>query len=391
MGKVITSRTKWYEYLFMMFIILWSGGGFTYGLFSRWMFFSLPIFVAIILARRLHFNKSEILTIFTIVGILLLQMLKHGGGISTVITPVALVLSCSMLAKIIHNKFSEIFVNIIYITAFITFVLWCVSQTSIGLSLLRSIASSLPQLGWDNIVNNTNVVDSLYIYSIPRELDGVMRNCGPFWEAGRFTIYINLALAINIFYNEEPLFSKRNFVLILTNITTFSTTGYIAMGVLLAGYVLLANIKFQHKVGVVIIMALVIPYVVQLDFMSSKIIEQSHDVDLAWSRFGAIVYHWGHIVESPLVGYGPFLALVENDLMISPNGLTDLIRYYGIPFSICLFILLFKSTRLYIGEKDIKRNICVFLTILLLCFSQTITISPFFYLLYFFALNTSNK
>ena len=33
-------------------------------------------------------------------------------------------------------------------------------------------------------------------------------------------------------------------------------------------------------------------------------------------------------------------------------------------------------------------NVCVFVSLLLLCFSQTITYSPFFMILYFFAFNT---
>ena len=391
MDKIIECKNKWYEYLFMIFIILWSGGGFTYGLFPYWMFIALPLFGAIILIRKQTFKNAEFLTIAVIFLVLLLQMFKFGGHLTTLATPIALVISCAMLAKILKNNFTKIFVDVIYFISFVTLILWCISQTSVGLSLLRSIASSLPQLGWDNIVNNTNIVDSMYIYSIPREIDGALRNCGPFWEAGRYTIYLNLALAINLFYNQESFFSRRNIILFLTNITTFSTTGYIAMGVLLCGYILLAKIKVIHKVLTTIFMMIIIPYVAQLDFMSSKILEQSQDVDLAWSRFGAVIYHWGQIVESPFVGYGPFLMLADSNLLISPNGLTDLVRYFGIPLSVYLYILLFRSTKFYISTEDKKKNVCVFLMILILCFSQTITISPFFFLLYFFALNTSYK
>lgn len=391
MGKVIVSRSRWYEYLFVIFIILWSGGGFTYGLFPQWMFLALPVLSIIVLKRGQGFNINEIYTILILAFILFLQKLKYGGSIVTLFTPIAVVLSCAMFAKVLKNSFNEIFVTIIYYLACITLTLWCISQVPFGLNFLRAIATSLPQLGWENIIDNTNVVDSMYIYSIPREIDGFFSNSGPFWEPGRFTIYLTLALSINIFYNEQPLFSKQNIILIITNITTFSTTGYVAMGLLLCGYVLLSNIKIQHKILMLMIMAIIIPYVSQLDFMSAKILEQSQDIDSAWSRFGAMVYHWGQILESPIIGYGPFLMLAEDDLMVSPNGLTDLIRYYGIPFSIFLYVLLFKSTQLYVGIRDKKKNILVFIVILVLCFSQTIMVSPFFYLLYFFALNNSHK
>ena len=124
-----------------------------------------------------------------------------------------------------------------------------------------------------------------------------------------------------------------------------------------------------------------------LDFMTEKIAEQSAD-DSTWSRI------WRHCIslESDnaisIIGFGPFLSNVFGDELFSPNGLTDLMRYYGIPLSIVFYYLLYRGTKVYVGNSHKGANVCVFVSLLLLCFSQTITYSPFFMILYFFAFNT---
>ena len=97
----------------------------------------------------------------------------------------------------------------------------------------------------------------------------------------------------------------------------------------------------------------------------------------------------GKITQSPFIGFGPFLSNIFGDeLLSSPNGLTDLMRYYGIPLSIVFYYLLYRGTKVYVGNSHKGANVCVFVSLLLLCFSQTITYSPFFMVLYFFAFNT---
>lgn len=390
MDKVVRNYSKWFDYIFLLFLILWSGGGFTYGLISRWMFYFFPVLFLMSIYSRQRYSLKEVLTILLIYFVLILQMYKFGGSLTTTFTPILTIISCSIFAKLLGNRFPIVFVNIVYYISAIALICWIISLTPWGLSLFRSISSYLPQLGWNNFDTLTNEVDSLYIFSVPKTISGFIRNCGPFWEPGRFTIFITIAIGINLFYNKEYIFSNRNLLLIITNITTFSTTGYIAMCVLLIGYLFYARIKRIHKIIMVFLMLLIIPYVIQLDFIADKILEQSADVDTTWSRFGAMVYHWSQIVRSPYIGYGPFLINVEDELLLSPNGLTDLIRYYGVPLSLMIYVMLFKSTYNYIGHDSVGINVVVFVSIILLCFSQTITTSPFFYLLYFLSFSKNN-
>lgn len=160
------------------------------------------------------------------------------------------------------------------------------------------------------------------------------------------------------------------------------------MAVLFVGYVFFSNIKNGNKILLSVILLTIVYYVGQLDFMTEKIADQSAN-DSSWSRFGAMAYHWTQIMQSPVIGFGPFILKVLGDeLLSSPNGLTDMIRYYGIPLSMLFYYLLYRGTKQYVKNNHVGANFFVFISILLLCFSQTITYSPFFMILYFFAFNT---
>ena len=348
----------------------------------------MPVVGFIFFHRGYKLSNSTILLIGVVLSVHFLQMVNFGGAIVNLIKPTCLLLVCAMFAKIISCKFVKVYLDLVYFISQVCLVLWVICLFPLGLSFLRSIASQFPLLGWDNIESNTNIVDTLYIFSIPQDFKGLMRNSGPFWEPGRFTIYITLALAINLFYFKEKITSKNSLVLLLTNLTTFSTTGYVATATLYVGYIFFSNIKRSNKIIFSIILFAVVYYVGQLDFMTEKIAEQSAD-DSTWSRFGAIAYHWNQITQSPIIGFGPFLSNIFGDeLLSSPNGLTDLMRYYGIPLSIVFYYLLYRGTKVYVGNSHKGANVCVFVSLLLLCFSQTITYSPFFMVLYFFAFNT---
>lgn len=379
---------KWYEYAILLFLILWSGGGFTYGIFPEWMLYMLPIVGFIFLYKKYKLSKTTIVFIGIVLSVHLIQMVFYGGAIINIIKPACILFICAMFARIISSKFVNIYIDLIYFVSLICLILWFICLFQPGLLALKSIASLFPLLGWDNIENNTNVVTTLYIYSIPLDKEGLIRNSGPFWEPGRFTIYITLALAINLFYFKERIISKKNIVFILTNITTFSTTGYVATAVLFIGYIFFSNLKKGYKILFSVVLLTVVYYVGQLDFMTEKIAEQSAN-ESSWSRFSAMAYHWTQIMQSPMIGFGPFISRVFGDeLLSSPNGLTDLMRYYGIPLSILFYYLLYKGTKQYVNNIHWGANVFVFISIILLCFSQTITYSPFFMILYFFAFNT---
>ena len=274
------------------------------------------------------------------------------------------------------------------IISLISLILWVGIQLSHSFhDFLFNFANQLPQFSNDNNLRSLNIeMRHIYIFSIPFE--ETLRNLGPFYEPGRFAIFLGFALALNLFKNKEKIFDKEDLIYILALITTFSTTGYIVM-------LLLVTIRMLNKIYKPIYFALaifVLPFIIwnvlNLDFMSDKIIGDINETQ-SYSRFAAMVYHYELISKQPLFGWGNFV----NDFKMSPNGLTQIIVKWGIIFSIFFYLYLYE------GVKNIvKTNLMplwstfpIFVALLLLTFSQSATIEPFYFTIMFFGLQYSKN
>ena len=135
-----TNKTKWYEYAILLFIILWSGGGFTYGHFLEWMLYMMPVVGFIFFHRGYKLSNSTILLIGVVLSVHFLQMVNFGGAIVNLIKPTCLLLVCAMFAKIISCKFVKVYLDLVYFISQVCLVLWVICLFPLGLSFLRSIA-----------------------------------------------------------------------------------------------------------------------------------------------------------------------------------------------------------------------------------------------------------
>jgi hypothetical protein len=142
-----------------------------------------------------------------------------------------------------------------------------------------------------------------------------LRNSGMFWEPGAFAGYIILAF---LFYlgNFKKLFEAHKFkilILLLALITTFSTTGYLVLFL-----VVITNVYFEYskKLGMFILPLLalfsIVAFVIYNDsnFLRQKIENQyveSLDRDegeFAPDRIGAFLFDMHYIEKHPIIGNG---------------------------------------------------------------------------------------
>ena len=382
----ISFKNSKIQYILILFIILWSGGGFTYGYFKYWPYF-LVLFLSIVAFRNnAKITKKEICVFSFIYSFLLFQNLYYGSSFTGTFLPFSSILAMFLCVKLYSKKFTDIFISIVYHIALVTLVIWILCLIPSIKNAIMQLANRLPDLGFDNILEIrgfTKTMETIYIYTFDLASEK-NRNFGPFWEPGRYTIYLNIALALNLFKNNTPLKNKKNLILIFTNITTFSTTGYLVLFMILLAYSLNEKMSFLQKALLFLTFAILTVYVLQLDFMTEKI-NNNMASDSTESRFTAMAYHFMQIQEHPYLGYGINLSSVFNELEGSPNGLTDLMRYWGVPLSLILyFLFIFKGNLL---EKNSIYNRLLSIIILVLAFSQTITMSPFYYFLYIKALD----
>ena len=274
--------------------------------------------------------------------------------------------------------------------AITSLVLWFIDVSPLGHSFLLSISDKVPQLGWDNIkeIENNSAYNSntIYLYRVDYSFESLPINAGPFWEHGRFAFFLIIALFFSVI-NENKFLSLRNLILLCALITTFSTAGYVAMVTMAVCLLLIKNGVSWRTVFLSSIAYYIILYISQLDFMTEKIQDNALALDDTQSRFGAIAYHFLQISKSPWIGYGQFLHKVYGDLEISPNGWTDLMRYWGVPMALYMFYIIFKSAKSFMpsNEHNFAIGLTFFIIMMSVSFPQTIMTSPFFYFIYFMA------
>lgn len=375
------------SYIIIAFAILWSGGAATYALFTNWPIWGFLFGLYYLNKKNIKLLPSDYRLLLLINGLVVVQMLVYGGSLTTMMHQV-LIATCSYFAaKIVAKDFAHCFVRIMLTFAVISLPFYIAANTGLY-GVLLSIADKLPQFGVENMISigKQEELRTLYFYNVYDSDFTVMnlrRNPGPFWEPGRFTIYLNLAILINLFYFKMPIFSKKNIILIVANLTAMSTTGISVMLIIFIVYVLKGNTSKTKKIIWGTILLASIPAILSLDFMSDKIGGEMSD-DATYSRFGAIAYHITQIEKSPFLGFGPFLSTVFGmDLASSPNGVSDSVRYFGIPMAVYIWFLLYRGTNIYIIGKT--ERIATFVVLIMLAFTQTIMTSPFYYMLYFFA------
>lgn len=326
--------------------------------------------------------------------IVLLQTLSFSGDFNTTTKYLlalysVMIMSCYLFKS---RHFVDLYIKIVFLISVISLVFWGIDFTPQGHNLLLDIGESLPQLGWDNMRetregSTANESYTLYVYTV-YFIDDLLipQNTGPFWEHGVFCIYLIIAFYLNAI-RENKIITKYNIVFIIAIITSFSSTGYVVLIIALAFAILQRGGITFSKIFLLSLLIVGTYYISSLDFMAEKITDNAMSTKES-SRFFAMVYHWQQIVKSPLIGYGPYLNRVFSNLVMSPNGWTQLLRVWGIPFSAYLLIAFFKGTGNFFRENDnsLFKRIGLFVIVMIAVFPQTLSVSYFYFFLYFYSL-----
>lgn len=378
----------------ILFLMLWSGGGFTYGLWPLWMIVLFPFLCILYKKRGCCLNKKIVIVTFMLTFIVLLQTLSFSGDFNTTTKYLlalysVMIMSCYLFKS---RHFVDLYIKIVFLISVISLVFWCIDFTPQGHNLLLDIGESLPQLGWDNMretreESTANKSYTLYVYTV-YFIDDLLipQNTGPFWEHGIFCIYLIIAFYLNAI-RENKIITKYNIVFIIAIITSFSSTGYVVLIVALAFIILQRGGITFSKIFLLVMLLIGTYYISSLDFMTEKITENAMSTNES-SRFFAMVYHWQQIVKSPFIGYGPYLERAFSNLVMSPNGWTHLLRVWGIPFSAYLLIAFFKGAGNFFREEDNSffKRIGLFVIVIIAVFPQTLSVSYFYFFLYFYSL-----
>lgn len=394
---------KWIEHLMVLLLLATSG----FPAFMSYRYVNI-IFLPYLLNkinRQEGINRNNIrVTILILLFYLFFQVLYARVTIVGLTESILFYSTALLEAAYLGTKFRYIYCRHIFFFSIISLAFFIPIFISPSFhSNILALKSVIPQLGENFNEISSNPGTNLYIVFISDAVfyvNGLYRNCGPFYEPGLFASFVSIALIINL-ANEKKIINLANIVYVLTILSTISTGGYMVLMLIVIYYVFSQDSKI-YKIGLIAVLPILLPYIYDLDFVGSKMeANLASSSYKAYSRFGAMAYHWEKIKESPLIGYHggamPNTALDSimssfEGRMISPNGITWIFVYYGIPLAIIFYIYLYKSIDYLLPVYRRKWETAVIFLIFLLCaFSQTITTMPIFYLIVSLALTHYKK
>ena len=181
---------------------------------------------------------------------------------------------------------------------------------------------------------------------------GIRRNIGFTWEPGRFSCFILFALYVNLIRSKFKIFplhrNKKFFLLLITLLSTLSTTGYCAFGLIILFYVI--NASAISKTLAIVLTAFTLPSIIGLTFIGEKMMNLL-DVEQEISainyyygkgmevvcpqRFASHYFEYLNFIHDPLIGYNDISkAYINNSLfrgvlVTSSQGLIEVFSKFG--------------------------------------------------------------
>ena len=179
--------------------------------------------------RKIHIQVSNIWAIVLMISIMTISSIINEEMLVTYISRIVTVLLAYVICQTIPRKsFAIIF------DKFMTLVASFAILTEVLAYLFPTVLRILPK-----VTNSANGIFYTYFFgsiqatNIGRQL---IRSNGIFWEPGAFSIYLIFAILVQLFIL-DTINVKKVIVYIVTLIFTFSTTGYVSLGVLLLTYI----------------------------------------------------------------------------------------------------------------------------------------------------------
>ena len=207
------------EYLlqFLLFMVLFLTSGFvvTNDLMSSSVTIGLWVMVLTILLLQQRKLKPDMIFVFIIIAgsFLISDIFNSEPIINTFKCLFSFVTVFFLVNRYDPERIKNSYIEIMYLISWISLILF-------------ALFTILPSLSNINVVINAagNAYSNLYIYTHSSLLQ---RNQSMFWEPGAFQTFVNIALLFEILKDNTNI--KKIFIFTIAVITTFSTTGYIAL------------------------------------------------------------------------------------------------------------------------------------------------------------------
>lgn len=401
LGKIIN--------YFLVFILVAISGFQYFYAYQEWLIlgFAFTLFITYVRREEVFIDYKFFFVLAVFIFWEILQFLILGGfSLISLAGTLTRLLLAYLVIIMLAKDFLLYYFNLITVFSAISLFFYALIQIPAVLDFMmvisKTIFASPFKEGIEEYEHNTNII----IFNYHGYMYSPMRNSGPFWEPGAFSVFICISLTFGVIMGKS-LLSLDSLVQIIALITAYSTSGYLVFFIIVLaaliykGAELGSGIKLLLK-GILLplVLFLVIVIIQSQEFLLPKI---QNDIMLAdettTSRFGSALADYYKILENPILGYG---RKIENeygnnsfdlDVMHRNSGITRIIVQWGI-LSILYYILVIRSFKHIIRIYNPVRPWHVFLPFIVLFlsgFSQSIFQYPFFLGLMFLEFIPSNS
>jgi hypothetical protein len=327
---------------------------------------------------------------FVLIRDILINALDYTFWLSDIVFLFKYLYLCYIFCLILGDKAFAYIVKVITDLTIISFFFYAIQLVA---GQLMYDAFRLINLPNDNVLSNNlaGSYSNILIFTFTKDFHDYT-NSGFVWEPGSFGCFLVIALMFHFFLNKFKL-DKTAYILIIGNITTFSTTNYL-------GLIILLFLAYRYRVPKFNIMLLVslaifIALILTIPFLGQKIV-QTYDEDMGdlkqlrileryyhhyrmqipLNRFASMVYIFQTFQYQLILGVSnKYSQIFYRSFNVNvSNGVFDFLAKFGL---VGLVYLLYHYTRIclkYVVKKEFA--IYCILILLVLGFGEPIMILP---------------
>jgi hypothetical protein len=267
------------------------------------------------------------------------------------------------------------------------------------------LAAAIQKIDFIPVISNSAGVrfSFLFFTNIPHFVYMIPRNYGPFWEPGVFQSYLFAALFLVLFVKKD-LVRFDAVLFIAAIITTFSTTGIIVLGIILAAYLISSSKGSRTQIKLLIFslgilsILIVVSNINIWNALFSKLKEGIDNSSLA-ARWYSITQAFQSFIREPLLGVGikqftldknVFSALIPGQgALLGINTLMVQFAIFGLAPGLFYLIMLYRFIRT--NTNGLLASLLVFTGFVVILSSENFIYSLFFNLIIFLRPATSEN
>lgn len=227
---MINNKTKFIDYILVLSALLITASPFFFLVSVLVPFTFMVIICAYALyKKKLRNSKKIFLVLLAVYALIIIQWVLYGGfSPAGIYKPLLIFFTPYILFRLLGWKYFRCLFDIIYYSSIFTFPIYLMQSLfqPVNALVLKAMDFAFPY-SW------TDWPRTILFYSMPRESGFLLlRNSGIFHEPGAFSLYLMLAIIINTFFTRNTL-DRKNIVLSIIILTTFSTAGYVLLALFL--------------------------------------------------------------------------------------------------------------------------------------------------------------